>query len=151
MSERSLIPGSRSAPDVVDLRASDDEKDAHVSATLQALDEGRLAILGGRLPDDALGGRTGKPDVLLRDATGSYHPGDVKAHLVLDKRKSGDIGMFVCWTRTRDQQTERVWSYGSSDGHDAHKRVFSGQRQEVAGVAGEDRRGLVEPDGGGRD
>jgi predicted RecB family nuclease len=55
-------------------------KDAVIAATVAAMDEGITVILGGWLPDDLVGGRTGRPDVLLRvDATG-YVPGDVKAH-----------------------------------------------------------------------
>src|SRR5664280_274895 len=38
-----------------------------------------------------------------------------------------------------------------SDRHDAHEGMLAGQRLEVAGVAGEDGRGLLEADGGGRD
>ena len=48
---------------------------------------GAPVIIGGRLPDDPAGCRTGKPDILLRDRDGSgYHPADVKAHHVLDSK-----------------------------------------------------------------
>lgn len=70
--------------DIVDLRpVGTDDKKAHIAATLGALAAGRHVILGGRLPDDIAGGRTGKPDALVRCETGGYHPGDVKAHLVV--------------------------------------------------------------------
>ena len=75
--------------DVVDLRELDEDKQAHIGATLRAMHDQHQVILGGRLPDDPAGGRTGKPDVLLREIGGSgYHPGDVKAHFVLDKKKT---------------------------------------------------------------
>jgi hypothetical protein len=78
--------------DVVDLRELDGNKHAHIQATLQALQDGRSVVLGGRLPDDPGGGRTGKPDVLLREALGpGYHPGDIKAHLVLNKKTTGGL------------------------------------------------------------
>lgn len=78
--------------DVVDLGGLDGDKTAHIAATLEAMDAGRLVILAGRLPDDIAGGRTGKPDVLLRETAGvGYHPGDVKAHMVLNKSKTGGL------------------------------------------------------------
>jgi predicted RecB family nuclease len=43
------------------------------------MDEGALLVVGGRLPDDATGGRRGSPDVLLRTGTG-YVPVLVKWH-----------------------------------------------------------------------
>jgi predicted RecB family nuclease len=59
-------------------------KQASIEATLAAMCEGAEVILSGCLPDDLPGGRTGKPDVLLRwgkvDSTWTYVPGDVKAH-----------------------------------------------------------------------
>ncbi len=78
--------------DVVDLCDLNDDTLAHTAATLESMSRGRLVILGGRLPDDSAGGRTGKPDVLLREAHGNgYHPCDVKAHKVLDKKLSGGL------------------------------------------------------------
>jgi predicted RecB family nuclease len=43
-------------------------------------------ILGGRLPDDPVGCRTGKPDVLLAASEGGYHPADVKGHMVPNRK-----------------------------------------------------------------
>ncbi len=80
--------------DVHDVRTLGGSKAAHIAATVQAMADGRAVILGGRLPDDPAGGRTGKPDVLLREADGNgYHPGDVKAHMVLEK--TGDDGLIA--------------------------------------------------------
>lgn len=66
-----------------DLRRFDTDKQAHIAATVEAMRSGASVIVGGRLPDDPVGCRTGKPDILLRDGRG-YHPADIKAHHVLD-------------------------------------------------------------------
>jgi predicted RecB family nuclease len=63
-------------------------KQAQIEATVRSMDDKVDVILGGWLPDDIDGGRTGKPDVLLRVGTG-YVPGDVKAHQVTDVRTRG--------------------------------------------------------------
>ncbi|MBM9458763.1 hypothetical protein JK386_02535 [Nocardioides sp. zg-536] len=55
------------------------------------MDQGIEVILGGWLPDDIHGGRTGRPDILLRhDSAGaltSYVPGDVKQHKIARRAK----------------------------------------------------------------
>lgn len=69
-------------------------KRAAIAATVAAMDDGVELILGGWLPDDTAGGRTGRPDLLLRlDAGGvpSYVPGDVKAHKTTQARKTGRL------------------------------------------------------------
>lgn len=76
-----------SVPGYVDLRDLDGDKRVHIGATIGAMRAGATVIVGGRLPDDHAGGRTGKPDILLREGDGrGYHPADVKAHHVLDRR-----------------------------------------------------------------
>lgn len=60
-------------------------KSAQIAATVAAIENGAPIILGGWLPDDVDGHRTGRPDVLLRAearTTGgwNYHPVDVKHH-----------------------------------------------------------------------
>jgi hypothetical protein len=64
-------------------------KAAAVQATLLAMDEGAEMVLGGWLPDDVEGGRTGRPDLLLRIAPGRYVPGDVKAHKTIRRTARG--------------------------------------------------------------
>ena len=54
-----------------------------VAETLAAMDACAPLILGGWLPDDVGGGRTGKPDILLGVA-GGYLPADVKSHKTLN-------------------------------------------------------------------
>lgn len=72
--------------DLVDLNDCCDTSAELIDATVAAMDAGTLAILGGQLPDDIAGGRTGRPDVLIHAgqhcATGvqTYLPADVKHH-----------------------------------------------------------------------
>ena len=95
--------------DVVDLRPVSSSKTAHIAATVQAMTNGRAVILGGRLPDDLIGGRTGKPDVLIRAANGSgYHPVDVKAHMVLEKKHDGGLVADVTAPALADARVSTV-------------------------------------------
>ncbi|MFC4065215.1 TM0106 family RecB-like putative nuclease [Actinoplanes subglobosus] len=73
-------------PGYVDLRDLDGDKRVHIGATIGAMRAGAAVVVGGRLPDDLDGGRTGKPDILLRDGDHGYHPADIKAHHVLDRK-----------------------------------------------------------------
>ncbi|HUP70356.1 MAG TPA: ribonuclease H-like domain-containing protein [Acidimicrobiales bacterium] len=66
--------------------------DVRLAATVQAMADGVELILGGRLPVDEVGRRTGKPDVLVRagtrpDGAAAYVPIDVKHHKTLDPRE----------------------------------------------------------------
>lgn len=65
-------------------------KQALIDATVRAMDDDVELILGGWLPDDEEGGRTGRPDLLLRDGAG-YVPGDVKWHKTVHARRSGTL------------------------------------------------------------
>ncbi|HWS33457.1 MAG TPA: hypothetical protein VN408_12015, partial [Actinoplanes sp.] len=78
--------GALKLPGYVDLRDLDGDKRTHIGATIGAMRAGAAVIVGGRLPDDHEGGRTGKPDILLRAGQYGYHPADIKAHHVLDRR-----------------------------------------------------------------
>lgn len=62
-------------------------RDDAIAATLAAMDAAAPLILGGWLPDDNDGARTGKPDLLIRVA-GGYLPGDVKHHRTLEAKKT---------------------------------------------------------------
>lgn len=64
---------------------------AATDATVEAMAAGVEVIIGGRLPDDIEGGRTGRPDLLLRVEEASYVPGDVKGHLTV-RRSRGELG-----------------------------------------------------------
>ncbi len=75
-----------------------------IAATVQAMQEGALTILGGQLPDDVEGGRVGKPDVLVRftqaqAATHTYVPVDIKRHKTLsDSRESSPPALISTLT-----------------------------------------------------
>ena len=73
-------------PDAV-LVDSNLAKAGAIAITVEALRTGASLILGGWLPDDLKGGRTGRPDVLVRAGQG-YLPVDVKNHHTLKTSKS---------------------------------------------------------------
>jgi hypothetical protein len=50
--------------------------DDKIAATVQAMESCAPLVLGGWLPDDLVGGRTGRPDLLVKLASG-YLPADV--------------------------------------------------------------------------
>ncbi|GJF09342.1 recombinase RecB [Mycolicibacterium cyprinidarum] len=71
---------------VVDARL---RKTDAIARTVHAMDTGTSLILGGWLPDDLEGGRTGKPDILIK-VDGGYLPADVKNHLTVKPSKVKD-------------------------------------------------------------
>ncbi len=84
------------SPDAVDLRSHDDDKATHVAETVRALRAGAPLIIGGRLPDDLAGGRTGKPDLLIRgadrpDGSPAFHVGDIKHHLATRQKRGAPV------------------------------------------------------------
>ena len=58
-----------------------------IAATVAAMESGAPLVLGGWLPDDIAGGRTGRPDLLIR-VGGGYLPADVKHHATVEPRKT---------------------------------------------------------------
>ena len=70
-------------------------KEVTVDATVAAMEAGVEVIIGGWLPDDLEGGRTGRPDLLVRvdviDGRAVYAPGDVKWHQVTRKAPKGTL------------------------------------------------------------
>ena len=74
------------------LSASEFQASALIAATDEAMTAGVSAILGGQLPTDLVGGRRGRPDVLLRmnsdpGQPAMYVPVDIKSHKVLTDAK----------------------------------------------------------------
>ena len=57
-----------------------------IAKTMAAMDSGLPLVLGGWLPDDVTGGRTGKPDILVK-VDGGYLPADVKNHKTIEAAK----------------------------------------------------------------
>lgn len=89
-----LAEASRRTRRVVDL-SQVRGKDAVIAATLGAMDEGVDLILGGWLADDGLGGRKGRPDLLVRYGENAgrpaYLPGDVKGHMIVKAGAKGEV------------------------------------------------------------
>nr|WP_300144265.1 TM0106 family RecB-like putative nuclease [Propionicimonas sp.] len=56
-------------------------------ACLAAMAEGTAVIIGGLLPRDWSTHRAGRPDLLVRDPAGGYHPGMIRYHRVVDVRR----------------------------------------------------------------
>ena len=54
-----------------------------IAATIAAAESGAPLVLGGTLPDDVAGGRSGKPDILIK-VDGGYLPADVKHHKTIE-------------------------------------------------------------------
>jgi hypothetical protein len=76
-----------------------EDRPAWEQATMSALSSRASIVVGGRLPVDLVGRRTGEPDLLIRAATeaeptapAGYFPADVKSHKVLEAPKSENGG-----------------------------------------------------------
>lgn len=69
----------------VDLSGSFNPRD-----TVAAMDAGIPVILGGRLPNDPVGGRKGAPDLLLR-IEGGYVAGEIKGHKITQRSTAGTL------------------------------------------------------------
>lgn len=65
-------------------------KSEAIAVTVQAMESQAALILGGWLPDDVDGARTGKPDILIRVGSG-YVPGDVKNHKTVGPAKRTSV------------------------------------------------------------
>jgi hypothetical protein len=61
-----------------------------ITMTVEAMDADAPLVLGAWLPDDVAGGRTGRPDILVKVDRG-YLPADIKSHLTLQRRKIGGV------------------------------------------------------------
>lgn len=78
------------APDRFHLVEAETYRDA-IDETLAAMERGVAVILGGTLPDDAIGHRCGRPDLLIRHGDSlpaTYLPGDVKLHRFIERKAS---------------------------------------------------------------
>jgi predicted RecB family nuclease len=69
-------------PDALVIRA--DTAEEKERATLDAMTAGAPLIVGGRLPSDQTGRRTGEPDLLVAAGGGGYRAIDVKSHRTLE-------------------------------------------------------------------
>ncbi len=78
-------------------------------AALEALASGVDVLIEPLLPRDLVAHRSGRPDLLLRDPDGGYHPGEIKSHRVSDPRGGGST---LTWSALTDPLRRQVL-----DGH----------------------------------
>jgi predicted RecB family nuclease len=104
-----IIAGDAS---VVDLRtlfgAPSEEQEA---ACLAAMADGTQVIIGGLLPRDWDEHRSGRADLLVRDASGGYFPGLVKYQRVLDARKGEVTATFSAVGGLPERYSALGWRY----------------------------------------
>lgn len=92
---------------IVDLRATRGQPSAdQEAATLAALAAGVDLIVGGLLPRDYTGHRSGRPSLLLRVAEGGYVPVQVKFHKVLGP---APVGPDQTYSTLDDPHTVHRW------------------------------------------
>lgn len=80
-----ILSGSASVADLRPLAGRTSEEAE--AACLDAMAAGTQVIIGGLLPRDWVEHRSGRVDLLVRDAAGGYFPGLVKCQRVIDVRK----------------------------------------------------------------
>jgi predicted RecB family nuclease len=93
----------RACPDAVHVEYGDhlDDKVRRLVETVTAMNAGAPMIVGGQLPDDTVGSRTGSPDVLVRVSgegePPTYLPADIKHHKTLDRKEhaSFEVSTFA--------------------------------------------------------
>lgn len=83
---------------------------SRIEATTSAMSAGACIIIGGQLPDDPVGQRTGRPDVLLKDPASGPHwrywPVDIKNHVHANAAKQPNVWAAKLSTPTTRQQVE---------------------------------------------
>ncbi|MET1003913.1 MAG: TM0106 family RecB-like putative nuclease [Propionibacteriaceae bacterium] len=109
---------------LVDLRPeTEPDPDRRVETCLAAMRAGVDVILGGRLPVDVPGHRSGSPDALVRgtdqeDGTPRYHPVEVKWHKIIERRRLArgltptPPLLYTTLSRPRPTPAERLAGHG---------------------------------------
>ena len=72
------------------------------AATVDAMDRKVPIILGGWLPGDEVGRRTGKPDMLMLDGDG-YLPVDVKLYTLFHETEHRPVRIRLCASSAVDR------------------------------------------------
>lgn len=103
-----------------------------VAETLLAMGEGVPVVVGGRLPTDVIGRRTGRPDLLVRaerrpDGRWAYHPVEVRNHRTLDlgAPKEPSLAALV-------STTEAPWLASGRSAGERTTRTQQGDRLQLA-------------------
>lgn len=126
-----------------------------IGPTVAAMQDGAALILGGQLPNDDVGRRVGKPDVLVRvegssevGVDWSYVPVDVKNHATLQSTASGAFGPARCssldsLTPAEASASEERWARRRAD--DVLQLSHYWRMLEAAGFAapGERNAGII--------
>ncbi len=121
------------------------------AACREALAAGVDVIIGGLLPRDYEGHRSGRPDVLIRDRGphGGYHPVLVKYHRVLDLRRDETEFTFSTLDEPDARQEESGFRYRwSVRGNNVLQLAHFWRMLEALGYAARGRRwaGIVGTD-----
>ncbi|MFT3969036.1 MAG: nuclease [Micropruina sp.] len=74
-------------------------------AAVEALASGIDVLIVPLLPRDLVAHRSGRPDLLLRDPGGGYHPAEIKSHRVSDPRGGGST---LTWSALSDPLRRQV-------------------------------------------
>ena len=94
------------AGSVLDCRALTERTSAEQEqAALAAMTSGVDVLIEPLLPRDFDAHRSGRPDLLLRDPAGGYHPAEIKSHRVTDPRGGGSR---LTWSSLTDPQRREV-------------------------------------------
>ena len=122
-------------------------KQTRITATLSAMEAGAEVIIGGQLPDDQEGQRTGRPDVLLRDpASGPHHrywPVDIKNHVHATAAKRPGIWAASLQSPTRPQLVEFTSSPASSRGDTFQLAHYARMLQQCDRLASDGTWGAI--------
>lgn len=130
-------------PGAVGLLSQDREKRAErEDATRAAMAASSPLIIGGRLPTDYAGRRTGEPDLLVASASTGYRPVDIKHHRSLVER-SADSNADAALRSTLD---DLAWEAADTEADMAARKRRANLLQlahyqrmlEVAGLAAGD-------------
>jgi predicted RecB family nuclease len=109
-------------------------RQATMDATVLAMAEGVEVVIGGWLPDDEAGARSGRPDLLVR-VGGGYVPGDVKWHRTTKASKRGRLAWSMLDAPAEVRYVEGL-AARTSDRRDDHLQLAHYWRMlEAAGYA----------------
>ena len=106
--------------DCLDLRSLSHRVAGPTTADVMA--SGRSVIIGAALPDDEVGRRRGRPDLLIStgrrpDGRWGYLPGDIKSHQVLRATKTGPAKVLPLGLLAQPQAHSRLSDCSPSSSH----------------------------------
>lgn len=127
---------------IVEIRAQRDEAKWR-QETLEAMDSDVQIILGGNLPEDVEGKRTGRPDLLIR-ASGGWIPADVKHHGIVKPSDKGTANFTPLDQLLATEPYERFGHELTSNAHgDVMQLAHYWRMLEACGRAANVPRGAI--------